>query len=265
MNYLRYTLFLGLLLNTPMQAQSPRRVEVGLQGGGTFTSGYLNVPANSFVVYGASLPAFSTRSDGIGVGYVVGAFARLNKLNNKGFVQAEVRYGTTALPQRTQLALDVTDNPLIRLLLGNTPNTGPATAQLNATANATLTTIDVPVLVGRRILNERVRIYAGPSLILLQKANANFVAEGQIVLQNASPINVPATALPLDLTNPAEAAGLELKRVTWGLDGGVGFSPLPWLELDLRYSVPAGGYFRSSRATGFLGTAAITVGLKWPQ
>jgi hypothetical protein len=244
-------------------AQSTGRIEAGLRGGGTFASGYLNVPARALTVYGAALPAFETQPDGLGTGYAVGAFARLNTPSRKGFVQAEVRYGTTLLRQRTQLGLDVSNNPLLRLLLGSA-NTGPAAAQLNVAAQTTLTTIDVPLLVGRRVWNERLRVYAGPTLIVVNKAATDFYADGIITLQGATPINVPTTYLPIDLLNPAEAAGLELKPLTWGLEGGVGISPLPWLDLDLRYNVPAGGYFRDSQATGFLGTAAVTVGLKWP-
>ncbi|RZK34418.1 MAG: PorT family protein, partial [Hymenobacter sp.] len=62
--------------------------------------------------------------------------------------------------------------------------------------------------------------------------------------------------------NKYEAQNLEVKDFTYALELGVGYSPIPLLDVDLRYAVPVGGVYKDSNITGFLGIATLTLGFR---
>lgn len=253
-----------LLSAVTAPAQTPMLgLDVGIKGGATFTHGFTNIPAQRVGTSGIEVPALNNKSNGIGFGYSGGLWARKNF--NAFFIQAEVTYNRFVLKQKTDVTLDVNANPAIANALPISVLPGVLNASLNITSESILEAIDVPILFGKRFMGGRVRAYAGPNFIFVQKAEANRVNAGQ--LNGNAAVGFPQTPIPAsggttNLLNKYEAGNLEVKDLTYALELGVGFSPVRFLDVDVRYALPVGGVYNDNNITGFLGIATVSVGYK---
>lgn len=266
-----YTLA-AALLSTAALAQTPspspiRSIEVGLKGGPTFVHGYTTIPAQPTSIVGVQVPQIDNKRNGTGVGYTGGLFFRFNNYSRKGYVQVELTYNRYVLKQQTNLTLDVNANPSLAARLPISFAPGLLNATVDITSESSIESFNVPVLFGRRLLSDRLRAYIGPTLLFVSKSQAARTTQGQ-VNPNAA-IGFPAAVIPAtdettNLLSRRDAANLEVKRVTWALEAGLGASPLRWLDLDVRYAVPAGGVYRDTNIKGFLGIATVTAGIKIP-
>ncbi|MEZ0539101.1 outer membrane beta-barrel protein [Fibrella arboris] len=269
-----YTLSAALLLTSSVAlaqstAQSSVRLtEFGLKGGPTFVSGYTNIPAVPTGITGVTFPAIENKGNGTGTGYTAGTFVRFNNYRRKGFVQIELTYNRYVLKQRANVTLDVNAEPSLAAQLPISFAPGLLNATVDVTSESSIESFNVPVLFGRRLLNEKLRIYLGPTLIFVNKSQADRVTQGQInpnaAIGFSAAIPIPATPETTNLLDNREAANLEVKRFTWALEAGIGVSPLRWLDLDVRYAVPAGGVYKDTNIKGFLGIASVTAGIKIP-
>lgn len=246
---------------TSVGATSVGALEFGVKGGGTFTHGFTSIPAQS--VGGVEVPAVDNKSNGIGLGYSGGLWARKNFRNF--FIQAEVTYNRFVLKQKTAVSLDVNANPALANALPVSVQPGLLNASLNIVSESVLEAIDVPVLIGKRWMDGRLRGYVGPNFIFVQKAEVNRTTSGQIDANTS--LGFPQTAIPAttgttDLRNRYVAQYLEVKDFTYALELGVGYSPVNFLDVDVRYAVPVGGIYKDTRITGFLGIATVSVGFK---
>ena len=242
-------------------AQTPTKgIEFGLKGGATITHGFTNIPAQTTGTSGVEVPAFKNKSNGIGLGYSGGLWAR--KDIHSFFVQAEVTYNRFVLKQKTDVTVDVNANAAIANALPVSVIPGLLTASLNITSESVLETVSVPILFGKRFMDGRLRAYAGPSVIFIRKAEANRVSAGQL---NANPaIGFPETPIPVlggttNLLNKFEARNLKVNDVTYGLELGAGFSPINRVAVDVRYALPVGGLYNDRKITGFLGFATVSL------
>ncbi|WP_080239013.1 outer membrane beta-barrel protein [Spirosoma rigui] len=234
-------------------------IEFGIKGGATFTHGFTNIPGQT-IREGVQVPALENKSDGIGYGYSGGLWARKNF--NSFFVQAEVTYNRFVLKQKTNVTLDVNANAAIANALPISVAPGLVNATLDVTSESILEAIDVPILFGKRFMDGRLRAYAGPNFIFVQKAEAKRVNSGRI--NGNAAIGFPETAIPptsgtTNLLNKYEAGSLEVKDFTYALELGAGFSPINKLDVDVRYAVPVGGVYKDSNITGFLGIATVSL------
>ena len=237
-------------------------IEFGVKAGGTFTHGFTNIPAQT-VGTGVEVPKLENKSDGIGFGYSGGLWARKNF--NTFFVQAEVTYNRFVLKQKTNVTVDVNANPAIANALPVSVLPGLVNASLNITSESVLQAVDVPILFGKRFMDGRLRAYAGPNFIFVQRADAKRVSAGQ--LNGNSAIGFPETLIPesvgtTNLLNKYEAGNLKVRNFTYALELGAGFSPVPFLEVDVRYAVPVGGVYNDRNITGFLGIATVSLAYK---
>lgn len=252
-----------LPMTTVVSAQtSGTGIEFGVKAGGTFTHGFTNIPAQT-VGKGIEVPKLENRSNGIGLGYSGGLWARKNV--NTFFVQAEVTYNRFVLKQKTNVTVDVNANPAIANALPVSVLPGLINASLNITSKSVLQTVNVPVLFGKRFMDGRLRAYAGPSFIFIQKAEAKRVSAGQ--LNGNSTVGFPETPIPesvgtTNLLNKYEAGNLKARSFTYALELGAGFSPVPFLEVNVRYAVPVGGFYSDRNITGFLGIATVSLAYK---
>ena len=242
-------------------AQTPTKgIEFGIKGGATVTHGFTNIPAQTAGTLGVEVPAFKNKSNGIGLGYSGGLWARKNI--NSFFVQAEVTYNRFVLKQKTDVTVDVNANAAIASALPVSVIPGLLTASLNITSESVLETVNVPILFGKRFMDGRLRAYAGPSVIFIWKAKANRVNAGRL---NANPaIGFPETPIPAsggttNLLNKFEARNLEVNDITYGLELGAGFSPINRVAVDVRYTLPVGGLYNDRKITGFLGFATVSL------
>lgn len=262
-----------LLTSTAVLAQSPsqspiRSIEVGLKGGPTFVHGYTTIPAQPTGIAGVTIPQIDNKRNGTGVGYTGGAFVRFNSYNRKGFVQVELTYNRYLLKQKTNITLDVNAEPSLAAQLPISFAPGLLNATVDITSESSIESFNVPVLFGRRLLNNKLRAYMGPTLIFVNKSQAVRSTVGQVnpnaAIGFAAAIVIPPTPETTNLLSVREAANLEVKRFTWALEVGLGVSPLSWLDLDVRYAVPAGGVYKDTNIKGYLGIASITAGIKLP-
>ena len=242
-------------------AQTPTKgIEFGIKGGATFTHGFTNIPAQTVGTLAIEVPAFKNKSNGIGLGYSGGLWARKNI--NMFSIQAEVTYNRFVLKQKTDVTVDVNANAAIANALPVSVLPGLLTASLNVTSESVLETVNVPILFGKRFMDGRLRAYAGPSVIFIRKAEANRISAGQL---NANPaIGFPETPIPAssgttNLLNKFEARNLEVNDITYGLELGSGFSPINRLAVDVRYTLPVGGLYNDRKITGFLGFATVSL------
>lgn len=238
-----------------------RPFEFGIKGGATFTHGFTKVPAQT--IGSVQVPALENKNNGIGYGYSGGLWARKNF--NTFFIQAEVTYNRFVLKQKTAVTLDVNANPALANALPVTVQPGLVNASLNATSESILEAVDVPILFGKRWMGGKLRGYAGPNFIFVQKATLDRTTAG--VINANSTVNFPQTTIPAssastNLLNKYEAQNLEVKDFTYAVELGVGYSPIPLLDVDFRYAVPVGGVYKDSNITGFLGIATVTLGFK---
>ncbi|HLL96952.1 MAG TPA: outer membrane beta-barrel protein [Spirosoma sp.] len=259
-------LFLAALLLLSAAAtrgQTPASgIELGLKGGGTFTHGFTIVPAQT-ATGGVEVPKLENNSNGIGIGYTGGVWARKNFATF--FIQAEVTYNRFVLKQKTNATLDINANPAIANALPVSVMPGLVNATLSITSESVLQALNVPVLFGKRFMDGRLRAYAGPNFIFFQKAEAKRVNSGQINANAAiglSETPIPASGGTTNLLNKYEARNLEIKDFTYGLEFGAGFSPINRLDIDARYTVPFGGFYSDRTVKGFLGIATISLAYK---
>ena len=238
-----------------------RPFEFGVKGGATFTHGFTNIPAQS--VGSVQVPALENKNNGIGYGYSGGLWARKNF--NNFFIQAEVTYNRFVLKQKTAVTLDVNANPALANALPISVQPGVLNASLNVVSESVLEAIDVPILFGKRWMGGRLRGYIGPNFIFVQKAEATRTTAG--LINGNSGVNFPQTDIPsttgkTNLLNKYEAQNLEVKDFTYAVELGVGYSPVRFLDVDVRYAVPVGGVYTDSKITGFLGIATVSLGFK---
>ena len=261
--------FTALLLVSALAAEAQttssnepvRAIEFGIKGGGTFTHGYTTIPAQS--VGSVQVPALENKNNGIGYGYSGGLWVRKNFSNF--FIQAEVTYNRFVLKQKTAVTLDVNANPALANALPISVQPGLLNASLNVVSESVLEAVDVPILFGKRWMNGKLRGYAGPNFIFIQKAEATRETSG-IINANSS-VNFPQTDIPAttgktNLLNKYEAQNLEVKDFTYALELGVGYSPVRFLDVDVRYAVPVGGVYNDKNIKGFLGIATVSLGFK---
>lgn len=258
-----------LLVSGAALAQLPTRpVEFGLKGGATFVHGYTTIPAQPTGIVGVQVPQLDNKNNGIGTGYTAGAFVRFNNYNRKGYVQIELTYNRYLLKQKTNVTLDVNANPALAARLPISFAPGLLNATVDVTSESVIESFDVPVLFGRRVLHDKVRVFMGPTLLFVNKSEAVRNTQGQVNPNTAigfgTAIPIPATSETTNLLSPREATNLQVKRFTWALEAGVGISPLPFLDIDLRYAVPAGGVYKDTNIKGYLGIATLTAGIKLP-
>ncbi|RYF74324.1 MAG: PorT family protein [Cytophagaceae bacterium] len=274
MKYQLYTIATTLLLtSTAALAQSPttspiRSIEVGLKGGPTFVHGYTTIPAQPTGIAGVTVPQIDNKRNGTGVGYTGGAFVRFNNYRRKGYVQIELTYNRYLLKQKTNLTLDVNANPDLAARLPISFAPGLLNATVDITSESSIESFNVPVLFGRRLIKDKLRAYMGPTLIFVNKSQAVRSTQGQVnpnpAIGFSAAVPIPATPETTNLLSTRDAANLEVKRFTWALEVGLGVSPLSWLDLDVRYAVPAGGVYKDTNIKGFLGIASVTAGIKLP-
>lgn len=240
---------------------SIRSLEFGIKGGATFTHGFTNIPAQS--VGGVEIPAVENKSNGIGLGYSGGIWARKNFSNF--FIQAEATYNRFVLKQKTGATVDINANQALANALPVSVQPGLLNATLNVVSESVLESVNVPILVGKRWMDGRLRGYIGPNLIFVQKAEVTRTTSGQINANTG--IGFPQTTIPpttgtTDLRNKYIAQYLEVKDFTYAVELGVGYSLLNALDVDVRYAVPVGGIYKDTKITGFLGIATISLAYK---
>jgi len=253
-----------LIYATTAIAQTPTaNLEFGLKGGATFTHGFTIIPAQKIGTLGVDVPTLENKSNGVGVGYSGGVWARKNL--NMFFVQAEVTDNRFVLKQKTDVSLDVNANPAIANALPVSILPGLLNASLNIRSELVLEAISVPILFGKRFMAGRLRAYAGPTFLFIQKAEATRINAGQI---NGNPaIGFPETPIPAsggttNLRNKYEARNLEVNDFTYALELGAGFSPVRHVDVDVRYAVPVGGVYNNRAITGFLGIGTVSLAYK---
>ena len=269
MTHKSYILAGLMLLSGAAVAQLPTHLtEVGLKGGATFVHGYTTIPAQPTGIAGVQVPQLDNKNNGIGTGYSAGAFVRFNNYSRKGYVQIELTYNRYLLKQKTNVTLDVNANPALAARLPVSFAPGLLNATVDVTSESVIESYDVPVLFGRRVLHDKVRVFIGPTLLFVNKSVATRSTLGQINPNTAigfsAAVSIPATTETTNLLSPREAANLQVKRVTWALEAGLGISPLPFLDIDIRYAVPAGGVYKDTNIKGYLGIATLTAGIRLP-
>ncbi len=262
MKYIQLTAATLLLTATAASAQFSG-LHFGLKAGGTATHGYTTIPAQPTGIDNVQVPYLDNKNNGIGYGYSVGLYAR--KDMRKGFIQAEVTYNRFVLKQKTDVTLDVNANPALSNGLPVSFAPGVLNATLNVTSESALESINVPIMIGRRILDGKVRAYFGPNFIFVTKAEAIRNTGGQINANTT--IGFAATPIPTspsttNLLNKYDAGVLEVKDFTYAADFGLGISPIKNLDLDLRYAIPVGKIYKDKNIGGYLGIATLTLGYR---
>jgi hypothetical protein len=250
-----------LFVSTSAAMAQTRPFEFGIKGGATFTHGFTKVPAQT--IGSVQIPALENKNNGIGYGYSGGLWARKNF--NSFFIQAEVTYNRFVLKQKTNVTLDVNANRTLANALPVSVQPGLLNATLNATSESVLEAVDVPILFGKRWMGGKLRGYVGPNFIFVQKAELNRTTAGVIKANSAigfPQTDIPASSASTNLLNKFTAQNLEVKDFTYALELGVGYSPIPFLDVDVRYAVPVGGVYKDSNITGFLGIATLSLGFK---
>lgn len=264
MRIIQFTAAVLLLTAATASAQSMfAGFHVGLKAGGTFTHGNTTVPAQPTAIANVQVPYLDNKNNGIGYGYSAGLFAR--KDLHKGFIQIEATYNRFVLKQKTAVTLDVNANPALSEALPVTFAPGVLNAALNVTSESALESINVPIMIGRRIMNGKVRAYFGPNFIFVTKAQVQQNTSGQFNANGT--VGFPATTIPAtpsttNLLNKYEAGVLEVKDFTYAADFGLGVSPIKNLDLDLRYAIPVGKVYKEKTIGGYLGIATLTLGYR---
>ncbi|GAB3693843.1 hypothetical protein GCM10027592_14090 [Spirosoma flavus] len=236
-------------------------IEFGIKGGGTFTHGYTTIPGQT--VGAVQVPALNNNNNGIGIGYSGGLWGRKNFRNF--FIQAEVTYNRFVLKQITNATLDVNASSSLANALPVSVQPGLLTATLNVVSESVLGSVNVPILIGKRWMDGKLRGYAGPTFIFVQQAKATRTTSG--VLNANSNVSFPETPIPAttgttNLLNKYEAQNLEVKDATFGVEIGAGYSLLKSLDVDVRYALPVGGVYKDTTIKGFLGIGTVTLAYK---
>ncbi|GAB2578179.1 outer membrane beta-barrel protein [Spirosoma areae] len=243
------------------QTTSVRAFELGIKGGGTFTHGSTSIAAQT--VGGVNIPAVENKTNGIGMGYSGGLWARKNVSNF--FIQAEATYNRFVVKQKTNATLDVNASASLANALPVSVQPSLLTATVDVVSESVLETVNVSILVGKRWLDGKLRGYAGPSFIFIHKAEATRTTSGVInANSNVSfpQTDIPATTGKTNLLNRYEVQNLEVRDFTIGLEAGASYSPIPSLDIDLRYLAPVGGFYRDASVKGFVGMATLSLGFK---
>lgn len=240
---------------------SVRDIEFGVKGGATFTHGFTTIPGRT--IGNVQVPALDNKNNGVGYGYSGGLWVRKNFSNF--FIQAEVTYNRFVLKQKTAATLDVNADPRLANGLPISIQPGLLNASLNVVSESVLQTVNVPILFGKRWMGGKLRGYAGPNFIFVNKAEATRNTSG--VINANSTVSFPQTDIPAstgttNLLNRFEAQNLEVKDFTYALELGVGYTPIPFLDVDVRYAVPVGGVYKDSGIKGFLAIATVSLGFK---
>lgn len=254
---------LGVALLVAITAQAQSTIESGIRGGATFTHGYTVIPTQP-IAPGLEVPRIRNSNNGIGVGFLGSIWIR--KKFDRFFIQAEVNYSSLFLKQKAPIdRIDVAAATEFGVNLPISLPPGTLFARLNTTSEPTLTSITVPVFIGKQGQEGRWRVYGGPTFLFTQKAEAARTAAGTVGA-NAS-INFPGYTITnitdqVDLTDPEQAGILQVKNFNFGIELGAGITLLKRLEVDVRYGLPVGGVFNNSGITGFIGYATLAVGYK---
>ncbi|WP_332369101.1 outer membrane beta-barrel protein [Spirosoma telluris] len=237
-------------------------LEFGIKGGGTFTHGYTTIPGQA--VGSVQVPNLENKNNGIGYGYSGGLWARKNFSNF--FIQAEVTYNRFVLKQIGVITVDVNANPALANALPVSVQPGILNATLNVVSESVLQAVDVPILFGKRWMGGKLRGYAGPNFIFVQKATATRTTSG-ILNANSSvafpQTDIPATTGTTNLLNKYEAQNLEVKDFTYALELGVGYTPLPFLDVDVRYAAPLVVYIKTQASKVFSVLLPSHLGLEY--
>ncbi|GAB3993013.1 hypothetical protein GCM10028807_27180 [Spirosoma daeguense] len=255
-----FLIALLLCFSNVVIAQIPN-LELGVRAGGTFSHGFTTIPSQT--VGTVQTPSLENKSNGIGIGYTAGIWARKNFSNF--FIQAEVTYNQYLLKQKANVTLDVNASSSLANALPISVQPGLLSATLDAVSESVLEGINVPILVGKRWMDGKLRGYAGPTLIFVQKAEVRRVTSG--IINANSNVTFPETPIPpttgtTNLLNKYEAQNLEVKDITYALEIGAGYTPLKNLDVDIRYALPVGGVYKDNTIKGFLGIASISLGYK---
>ena len=158
--------------------------------------------------------------------------------------------------------IDVNANASLLRALPVSVAPGLVFATLNATSESALESINVPILIGKRWNNGKIRGYAGPNFLFVQKSEASRTTSGRInANQNIGfpEVEIPERSETTNLLSRREAGILEVKDFTYALELGVGTSIIPNLEVDLRYAVPVGGVYKDNNISGFLGIGTVSL------
>ncbi|GAB4011289.1 PorT family protein [Spirosoma sp. KCTC 42546] len=261
LSQLSFAVLLLVSTSAAIAQNTIRTVEFGIKGGGTFTHGYTTIPGQA--VGSVQVPNLENKNNGIGYGYSGGLWARKNFSNF--FIQAEVTYNRFVLNQVGIITVDVNANAALANALPVSVQPGILNATLNVVSESVLEAVDVPVLFGKRWMGGKLRGYAGPNFIFIQKAEATRTTSG-VLNANSSvafpKTDIPATTGKTNLLNKYEAQNLEVKDFTYALEVGVGYTPVPFLDVDLRYAAPVGGVYKDTGIKGFLGIATLSLGFK---
>ncbi len=263
MRYLPLTAALLFTVTVASAQFSFKDIHVGIKGGGTATHGNTTIPAQPTGIDNVQVPKLDNKNNGIGYGYSAGLFAR--KDMRKGFIQAEVTYNRFVLKQKTDVTLDVNANPALSNALPVSFAPGVLNASLNVTSESALESINVPIMIGRRILDGKVRAYFGPNFIFVTSAQAIRNTGGQINANNTigfATVPIPTSPTTTNLLNKYDAGVLEVKDFTYAADFGLGISPIKNLDLDLRYAIPVGKVYKDKNIGGYLGIATLTLGYR---
>ncbi|WP_133299794.1 outer membrane beta-barrel protein [Larkinella punicea] len=243
-----------------IKAQAQGGMELGIRGGGTFTHGYTVIPAQTLSP-GLELPRIRNSNNGIGIGYFGSLWVR--KHYDRFFLQAEISYSSLVLKQKAPI--ERIDVAAAKEFGVNLPNIQPGTlyARLNTTTEPTLTSLNIPLFIGKRGHEGKWRVYGGPTFLFTIKAEAARTASGQVEASASLPsFTLSEISDQVDLTNADQAGILQVKTFNFGAEFGAGVTLLKRLEVDVRYGLPVGGVFNDSGITGFIGYATLTLGYK---
>lgn len=245
-----------MALLTVATARAQGTVELGIRGGGIFSHGYTVIPAQNLAA-NLEIPKIRNSNNGVGVGYLAGGWVRKNY--TRFFLQAEVNYSSLVLKQEATIdRIDVAAASEFGVNLNIQP--GLFYASLNTTSEPVLTSVTIPVFIGKQAQSGKWRFYGGPTFLFTLKAEAARTASGRV--ESSPPLVISDVSDKVDLTDPDQAGILQVKNFNFGIELGTGLTLLKRLEVDLRYGLPVGGVFNNSGITGFIGYATLAVGYK---
>lgn len=250
-------IFSALLMTTTVAFAQVDPVEIGIKGGATFTHGHTTLPVQQLTAT-VQVPRIENKNNGIGTGYSFGIWGRKNF--NTFFIQVEADYNSFVLKQKTNFSVAAgVAGALAGIPVPSIYASAPTTVNLMSTS--TLHSINIPVLFGKRFLNEKLRVYLGPNFQYNSKASADRTTSGRINLTATQGIDVPASTATTDLTS--ENAGiLRVQKFTYSAEVGIGYTFLNRIDIDARYAAPVGGVYRNNDIKGYLGIATLTAGIR---
>ncbi len=247
---------LASLIGSAAMAQST--FEGGIKGAGTFTNGHTTIPPVTISAI-ATVPQIENKGNGTGTGYSFGLWGRKNF--NSFYVQVEATYNNYKLYQKANLTVPA---GLAFALAGTSQPSGiPANTStgIAITSESILESVNVPILFGKKFVNDRVRVFIGPNLLFTTKAQAT--RNTTATIGNTS-VGFPQTTSDLKNPNrqdPTQVA-LEVKPFTYAAEIGVGYTLARILDIDARYALPVGGIYKNKDIKGYLGIASLSLGLK---